>query len=207
MNEQLPQGKKLIEVKILNYSSRTSARIGALLLIVALVFGYFVGREHVKYQIRKAVESAFSSLSDGLNKASGELAGEGQGKAVTRGDATKAKVEAYLPYLKLSELAAAYEEDPLDGRVAVVRGKLKNTGTKTLTEVEITAYFMDKSGQRIYEETYLPVSVDAISFEGDTEKPLKPGYIREFGFKAENCPKEWNSGTVECAITAIKFED
>jgi len=95
----------------------------------------------------------------------------------------------------------------MDGRVAVVRGKLKNTGSNTLTEVEITAYFMDKSGHRIYEETYLPVSVEGISFEGDADKPLKPGYIREFGFKAKNCPKEWNPGVVECAITAMKFED
>lgn len=87
-----------------------------------------------------------------------------------------------------------------------VFGKIKNTGNKTLKEVELTIYFLDKNGQRIYEDKYYPVLTSSLNFTGDGDKPLKPNYIVDFGYKTDDVPSEW-AKKIEAKITNIEFED
>lgn len=179
----------------------------AVAVVAAFAVGYLVGREHLKYQIRNGVADVVQAFSKGISAAATGTARPAEEKQGAEDVvAATALVEAYKPYLKLYDVRAGYESDLLDGRVAVVWGKLKNSGTKTLSKVEVTAYFLDPTSTRIYEESYPAVLAGALSFSSD-DSPLKPGYIRTFGFKATGCPKEWKAGAVECAITGIEFVD
>jgi len=111
-------------------------------------------------------------------------------------------LDAYKPYLKFSDVMAAIEDDLLEGDVPVVRGKLENTGNRTLTFVEVTAYFLNANGQRIHEKKF-PIVGAPLNLMG--EAPLRPGYIHQFAFKASDTPSEWAVGQVEMEVTAIRF--
>src|SRR5262249_8853154 len=101
--------------------------------------------------------------------------------------------------VQLYDVRARYYNDIVDGKVAATFGKIKNVGDKTLATVKVTAYFLDKQGAVIFEDSYPAVLV------GDREGPLKPNYIRGFGCKAKACPSEWAEGQVKVGITAIEF--
>lgn len=84
-----------------------------------------------------------------------------------------------------------------------VFGEIKNVGDRTLKKVEITIYFLDKSGKPIFEEIYHPVLVTDFSL-GDNE-PLKSNYSRKFGYSTDDVPSEW-AKKVRAKITNIEFE-
>ena len=86
-----------------------------------------------------------------------------------------------------------------------VFGEVRNSGDRSLDEVEITIYFLDRNGQRIHEKTYHPVLVSQFSF-GDSNTPLKPGYSRKFGVRADDAPQEWGH-KVEVAVTSVRFSN
>lgn len=85
-----------------------------------------------------------------------------------------------------------------------VFGEIKNTGDRTLKEVEITIYCLGRDGKPIFEKTYLPVLVTDMAF-GDEAKPLKPGYSRTFGVKMDDAPSEWTR-KVDVKVTSVEFE-
>lgn len=84
-----------------------------------------------------------------------------------------------------------------------VFGEIKNLGDRTLREVEITIYFLDKDDKPIFEETYHPVLVTRFSL-GDNE-PLKPNYSTKFGYSPDNVPSDW-AKKVRAKITNIEFD-
>jgi len=108
--------------------------------------------------------------------------------------------QAYIDKVKITRLEVAK---------AVLRGlgvfgEIKNLGNRSLKEVEITIYFLDKNGKPIFEETYHPVLVTEYSF-GDRNKPLKPNYTRKFGYSTDDVPSDW-AKKVQAKITDIEFE-
>ncbi|MDH5467472.1 MAG: DUF2393 family protein [Candidatus Aminicenantes bacterium] len=107
--------------------------------------------------------------------------------------------QAYIDKIKILNLRVAEAQF---GGLGVF-GEIKNAGDKTLTEVEITIYFLDKNNKPIFEKTYHPVLVTEFSL-GDN-KPLKPNYSREFGYKPDDIPSDW-AEKVRAKITNIEFE-
>ncbi len=85
-----------------------------------------------------------------------------------------------------------------------VFGEVKNTGERTLKEVEITIYCLGRDGEAIFEKTYHPVLVSELSF-GDASQPLKPGYSRGFGVKLDDAPSEW-AKKVSVRVTRVEFQ-
>jgi hypothetical protein len=85
-----------------------------------------------------------------------------------------------------------------------VFGEVKNTGDRTLKEVEITIYCLDSEGKAIFEKVSQPVLVSDFSISGSNQ-PLKPGYSRQFGVKLSDAPSEW-SKKVEVKVTSLQFE-
>lgn len=85
-----------------------------------------------------------------------------------------------------------------------VFGELKNLGDRTLKEVEITIYCLDKNGKAIFEKTYRPVLVSEYSLFGDN-KPLKPNYSKKFGVKLDDAPSDW-ARKVKVKVTDIEFQ-
>ena len=97
----------------------------------------------------------------------------------------------------------------LEGRVPGVRFKLRNKGDRTLSKVQVTAYFKNASGAVIAEESYHPVLVTEFSFGNN--KPLRPNYIwqqkRGTFYKADAVPSERQVGAVAAKVTDIEFSD
>jgi len=85
-----------------------------------------------------------------------------------------------------------------------VFGTIVNNGDKSLKEVEITVYFLDEKGTVIGEEDFHPVLVSEYSF-GNDNKPLKPNYVKDFGYSVEDyAPSSW-SKKAKAKITNIEF--
>ena len=82
-----------------------------------------------------------------------------------------------------------------------VQGKIRNTGNQILDTVQITVYFLNSAGTRIGEKSYSPIS--AYSIMGD-KTPLKPNYVRDWGYVVEDAPSGW-AKKVEVVITDITF--
>ena len=85
-----------------------------------------------------------------------------------------------------------------------VVGEIKNTGDKTLNQVEITAYCLDKNDSTVFEKSYDPVLVMEYSFS-DNNEPLKPNYSRRFSFGLDNAPSDWNK-KVKVVVSDIEFQ-
>jgi hypothetical protein len=83
-----------------------------------------------------------------------------------------------------------------------VFGEVKNDGDRTLSSVEITIFFLDRNKTPIAETTYHPVLVSTFS-SGDADAPLRPGYSRKFGVRAD-APSDW-AGTVDVKVTEVQF--
>ena len=83
-------------------------------------------------------------------------------------------------------------------------GEVKNSGERSLKEVEITILCLGKDGKPVFEKKSYPVLVGGLSF-GKSGEPLKPGYSRQFGVKLDDAPSEWNH-KVEVRVTGVEFD-
>ena len=157
-------------------------------LIVCFVIGYFVGREHVKYTLRKTVTEAFRPLSE---MDSGD-------KPKIAGMAIQQEKRDYLQYIQIYDLEYA-EYKSLGDLNRRIKGKLKNNGDKTLKKVVIQFTFLDKDMKPIFED------VDEVYIFQDWEfRPIKPNYIAEIYYSGDDVPEEW-SGKFEYEIIDITF--
>lgn len=111
-----------------------------------------------------------------------------------------AEVVAYLPRVIMQKIQVGKTYLDEEG----VFGEIKNTGDKTLKEVEISIYCLGKDGRPIFEKSYRPVNVSEFSF-GDANQPLKPGYSRQFGVKLDDAPSEWTK-KVEVKVVSVAFQ-
>jgi tetratricopeptide (TPR) repeat protein len=92
----------------------------------------------------------------------------------------------------------------LIGGGLVVFGEIENYGDRSLTEVEVTIYFLDESGKPVFVETRHPVFVSRHSLD-DRNQPLKPNHSKEFGYGAHDVPPDW-AKKLRVEITNIEFE-
>lgn len=118
-----------------------------------------------------------------------------------RGQAADEAVRAYLDQVVVRKVKVARTALGQTG----VFGELKNTGKRTLKEVEITIYCLGADGKPVYEMKYHPVLVTELSF-GDEREPLKPGYSRTFGVKMDDAPSDWNR-EVDVRVTSVAFQE
>jgi len=81
-------------------------------------------------------------------------------------------------------------------------GEIKNNGDKTLNEIKIKIYCLDKNGKIVFEKICYPVLVTKYSID-DTS--LKPNYSRKFGCKLDDVPSDW-SKKVKVEITDVEFK-
>lgn len=183
-------------------------------LIIGLTLGYFAGREHIKYELRSAFQSAATDMSDGLKQAFGGA--NDTSSPVVRADEPPARTEpdksAEREYmsnnLELYDLSAKYMDSVLDGKVPGVLFKIRNTGDRSLDNVEVTVYFKDAQGNTIAEKDFNPVLVTEYAY-GRDNKPLKPGYIWQMEkgkfYSAKSVPSEWREGSIEAIVTDLSF--
>lgn len=116
------------------------------------------------------------------------------------------KIETYRAkkdYFDKIEVRNIHLSTDFIGRIGVF-GEIKNNGDRTLRQVEVTAYCLDKNDKIVFEKTYHPVLVTEYSFMGDN-MPLKPNYSRRFGYKLDDAPSDW-SKKVKVTVTDIEFQ-
>lgn len=117
--------------------------------------------------------------------------------------------KAYLPNIRLENLRLGegyglFDVEGVSEKKRGLYGTVRNLGDRTLKRVEVTVYFLDRNGQRIAEDSYGAVS--SYDFAGNTD-PLKPGYVRDFGFTIEkSAPREWG-GKFEAMVSDVDFEE
>jgi len=170
-------------------------------LLAGLTGGYFIGREQLKRELVQSLERRFTDL--GLDAGDNPRGKGGARPGVPSASDDNTALVYARDSLQLYDVTARYADDVLDGRVAGVFGKVRNLGSRTLSRVEVTAYFLNTDGAVIHENDYPAVSVGSVM---GSDPPLKPNYIREFGFKTKDCPSEWAAGRVRVAVTDISFE-
>jgi hypothetical protein len=161
-------------------------------MIVCLGIGYFGGVMHTKLRLVRALADVFNPVS--------EEAEQAPGKTAETSMATEARSKEELDYLEKVIIRNVEIANAVLGGLGVF-GEVKNTGDRTLDEVEITIYFLDKTGKPIFEKKYYPVLVSEMSVDNE---PLKPGYARKFGVTADDAPSDW-ARKVEVKITGVQF--
>ncbi|HEV7219440.1 MAG: hypothetical protein ACHP8A_11160 [Terriglobales bacterium] len=187
--------------------------IGATLLIATAAWE---GDEPSRSAVRTKLVAALSVLVvvTGISYLISRRGGESPKSVTASTGPSKEDVEekGYLPSVKLYEASGGYSYGRItcpeyEGRkCASFGGKIKNEGGRTLREVGVTVYFPDKSGKTIFEKTYTPVlaSSTASLFEGNSD-PLKPGYVREFGYVVDDCPSECVPKKARIEVTNVEF--
>ncbi len=183
----------------------TSLLMIFLILILFMVIGVSFGmREVAKVELTKDFYRINSSNGIGdLPITEKESIPDIQERTI---NTKQAYLEKYvvLESVKVGEGYGRYDTPGYDAKKPTVEGKIRNTGNKSLSRVEITVYFLNSIGQRISEKNY-PVII-ASSFMADSA-PLKPNYVRDFGYIVnEDAPSEWVK-KVEIVIADIVFEE
>jgi len=111
----------------------------------------------------------------------------------------QARIE-YLDKLVLEDVRTG-EGERFGKRETGVFGEIHNAGTRTLTKVAVTTYFLDDEGRAMFEAQYHPVLVTG---SADTDELLKPNYRESFGYSASDVPSGW-SGDIVMKVTDLEF--
>lgn len=178
---------------------------GKLLVVGALglILGYFVGREHMKYEIRSAMSNALSTAFSGF----GTQANPAPSAQSLASDVRKTEAAEYAKNIEVYDFEASMKDSLTNGRVPGLNFKLKNNGDKTVSQVKVTVYFQDGDGKNIAEEDFYPINTSSIMGGG----PLKPGYVwqQEKGkfYMAKSVPSEWKPGAASIAVTGVELAD
>ena len=132
---------------------------------------------------------------------------EAQAKAEEAKREAEAKriAQEYMPKLELSKVAVDRKDYGTFGMATRVQGVLKNLGDRTVSDVLMAVYYLDKNGKRIGEDTFRPVLSD---------EPLKANYSKTFSTymsKADspypNDPPAGWSGKAEVKVAEVGFAD
>ncbi len=87
-------------------------------------------------------------------------------------------------------------EKATSSQTPVLKGKLKNRSSKTMTSIMIGLCFSKPDGYVIYRDWFYPLGEEALSSSPffssikRTKKVLRPGEIMSFGFLLRKCPPE-----------------
>jgi hypothetical protein len=189
--------KVIYEQKFLPVSSKsyTGAKI--------LKPHYIWQMEQGKFYSAKAVPSEWQAGAAEAKITAIELAGpKDLAPELAAGSAEAAYAKDKL---ELYEVQAGTYDSVLDGSVPGLRFKIKNKGDKDLKELAVTAYFKDKDGTIIHDETYYPVTKH--SYSGSKE--LKAGQIWQLErgkfYQVKSMPKEWDGSSVIMSFTKVGF--
>lgn len=118
--------------------------------------------------------------------------------------------EDYLKKVEITEFKTKRIDTYTEKQKPAYRVAVKNNGDRSLKEVEVTVYFLDKYGKRIFEDSYTIVLVSKFAMYGRNNDPLKPGYVREMKkgnwITLDNSLDDWAEAKAEVEVTDIEFE-
>ncbi|MGY3728041.1 MULTISPECIES: DUF6694 family lipoprotein [Cobetia] len=116
----------------------------------------------------------------------------------------------YMDKVVITEFEAKRIDTYTKKSVPAVRLSIKNTGNKSLDRVKIVVYFKNEKGVTIFEEEYNPVLVSKYSY-GDSNKPLKAGYVKEMEqdkyYTLDTPLTDWAEGKAVAQVVDIEFSE
>ena len=178
------------------------------IVVLSLFFGSSAYAESVEKRLDK-IEERLEALE--AESSLGELSNlfkdvKSSNEKKSNKELTDYQKEYIKNKIKLFELEAkVYNKSEYNQKgTPGVKFSIKNLGDRTLSEIEVIVYFLDKNGLAFAEEKFFPVS----NYGG--YKSLKPNYtyrLREGTFNAiTNLGNEW-SGKIKIEISNIEFLD
>jgi hypothetical protein len=167
-------------------------------LLVGLIVGYFAGREHIKYEKKRAAPLAGTSSRQTFSNvfSSGETI-EGEGKGLE-----KQAIEYANSFLIFTNVTVRLKDRYRVGKVPWISGEIKNTGDKIIKRVRAVAFYLDENDAPVFENDFLPVFYSMMGDHG----PLKPNDSCKFIESPEKYPPGWKEGSIKIVIKEIQFE-
>ena len=172
--------------------------MGVIIAIIVIVAGYFIIRQVRINEARKKVEEATANLRNTLN---GGISNNG-------GNSTTQEAIDYINNSLVLENAVVDEFDTYyNTKVWGLSDiKVKNNGDKSITQITITVYFKDESGNTIGENN-INIGIADIY---NTVSALKPNYEwaseKDHYYELKNLSDNINPTRNEIKITNVKFE-
>ncbi|MEO8735304.1 MAG: DUF2393 family protein [Edaphobacter sp.] len=114
---------------------------------------------------------------------------------------------AYAANLPLSQLAMTESTSIAGGKSTFVDGRIKNTGTATVTGITVQVLFGNGEGSAPKIDTMPLTLIRArqpyIDTQSVSASPLKPGDEREFRLIFESIPENWNMEMPEVRVVGV----
>ena len=132
----------------------------------------------------------------------------------TRGKPTLPKtiqpLAAYAASLPMSQFAMSESTSLSGGKSTFIDGRIKNTGTQTVTGITVQVLFRNDEGMPPQVET-MPLSLirtrqPYIDTEQVRAAPLKSGAEQDFRLIFESIPQNWNSQMPEIHVIQVTTE-
>jgi len=149
----------------------------------------------VKYQAMSEISSGIEAAEIGIEKTTNAM------------NEFSEKMN-YIDKVEITEFVAKRIDTYSKNNIPAVRVSLKNNGKKSLAKVKVVVFFQDKDGNTIFEEDYHPVLVSKYSY-GKSNKPLKPGYVKEMKegeyYTLDSALTDWDEGKSIAKVVDIEF--
>jgi len=111
-------------------------------------------------------------------------------------------------YIKIYDVSARYRNSLLDGKVPGIMFKVKNKGTRNISDLSVRFQFLDSKGKAIHEAVVAPVRSKSLF---NNSPPLKANYIwqndKNKFFSAPSVPEEWQEGSVKIKVVDLEFQE
>ena len=108
--------------------------------------------------------------------------------------------------MEIYDIEAKYFTDEAGKRYAGVTFNIKNDGSRVLSGVKVSGYFMNSEGEEIHGVDLFPVNTQAAT---NPTEPLEPNSIWQMGkgkfMEVKSVPEDWKEGEVDLVITNIQF--
>ena len=173
-------------------------------LLVGLALGFGAAQENVRRRSGEFLLRTARTLDDGIHRLLVKIRNL-SGKNADSG--TQAKPSAPAPekpnpnspisnaayireFVSIEDVTAKFGDTSKN--IALVSGRVRNSGDRTPVRVEATLFFMGP---------------DTIAFEAGSSivqtTPLAPGSTQDFSVEVQNVPTNWVAGRVRVAVTGI----
>ncbi len=109
----------------------------------------------------------------------------------------EARAYVHAGYLNLSEVSMSAKQNFAEQTLVEVTGKITNTGSRMLKQVDVNCVFRDPSGRVVLR--------DRVSIVKERLGGLKPGETIDFRLPFDTIPESWNQVLPELVIAQILF--
>jgi len=119
----------------------------------------------------------------------------------------EAAMAQYRGNILVEELRVFPAQTAFGESVIGLSGRIRNTGDRTLRQVQIIVYFLDDQGNEIGEKDFNPVLYFEDNLFGGDDAPLRPNYIEDFSYSLADAPTTWGGSLYRVELGTIEFLD